>query len=127
VARHVVETRNSKSDMLFSKSSACRGQGNAKEGLQEESGARMTRDMDRAVNNTRQCVLGTRERLSEVGIIEVQGSTRGFSEHKGDGLDGGDEIGDKLMGGRPSGSGVSDYTHCCVSNVKLTQILQYVL
>jgi hypothetical protein len=71
------------------------------------------REMVRVVINMRQCDQGTREGLSEVGIIEVRGGARGFSQYEGDGLNGGDEMGDELMVGRPSGSGVSDYLCCC--------------
>jgi hypothetical protein len=84
-----VETRNSKSNVSLSKSSAWRGRGNAKEGLQEDSGARVMREMVRTVINTRQCDIGTREGLPELGIIEVRGGARGFRKYEGDRLNGG--------------------------------------
>jgi hypothetical protein len=73
----------------------------------------VTQETVRAVINTRQCDIGTREGLPELGILEVQGGARGFRKYKGDGLDGGDEMGDELMGGRSSGSSSSNYLRCC--------------
>jgi hypothetical protein len=73
--------------------------------------------MDRAVDNTRQCVLGTREGLPEVRIKEVRGDIRGLRKYERDRLDAGDKMGDELMGGRPSGSGVSDYMCSCVGKL----------